>query len=230
MPLEFISNLSEARLFPEGRYSLRYYNGKDITNLMFLHMMGIQILKYENLDEAKIYLRGIETWNYNYWISARNEIYACLHLIAGKYNQETRTFLKDYEHSEHFLNFVRFHDFDFRKYVRLLYAGAADTGFERRYFMELQQDLRISDSFMMNIRGYVASWPTLEPTMKRVAIQRLLQYMRVVARQSQLTRMLEVVYQRMNAPRHELPPIPTVDAPILQQTPVREGLFPFIKK
>ena len=150
--LEFIGELNEAKLFPEGRYSLRFYNAKDICELLFIHMLGIQILKYESPDMAKAYLRDEITINYNYWISAKNEIYAFLHLVKGKYNQETREFLKDYKSSLNFLKLVRIRTNELTRYFRLVLMKQSDDGFESRFLIALQSGLRITNSEKAIIR------------------------------------------------------------------------------
>jgi hypothetical protein len=228
--LEFIGELNEAKLFPEGRYSLRFYNGKDITDLLFMHMLGIQILKYESPDMARAYLRGDVTLNFNYWIAAKNEIYAFLHLIMGKYNQETREFLKDYKSSVNFLKHVRISMSELTRYFRLVLTKQSDDGFESRFFISLQSGLRVTDSTMHSIRRIVSRWNYQSRSYQRVVMTQLLRLFRTKARQSSLLPLLEATSKRMDMEMRYLPSDSDSDAPKLQNKPVREeDDYPFLK-
>lgn len=229
--LEFLANLNEAKLFPEGKYSLRFYTGKDICELMFLHMLGIQILKYESPDMAKAYIRGEATLSFSYWIAAKNEIYAFLHLLIGRYNHETRQYLKNYKTSVNFLKRTRIPMSDLNRYIRLIMAKQTDSGFESRFLISLQSGLRVTDSTMTNIRQFSSRWSYQSRSYQRVTMTRLLRLFRVKARQSSLLPLLEATSRRMDLEDRATSSTKVKETIELQTEPVHEEKddYPFLK-
>ncbi len=85
--MEFLQNLSEAKLFNNSRNALKRYNAKDISELLFLHICALQIMKNEflGLPEAQDYIkRAGNLVNFDYYIQSRNEIYILIHVLVGK--------------------------------------------------------------------------------------------------------------------------------------------------
>jgi len=179
--MEFLQNLSEARLFNNSRTALKKYNAKDISELLFLHICALQIMKNEflGLPEAQDYIkRAGNLVNFDHYIQSRNEIYILIHVLIGKYADPQQKLLKDQEASQEFLKMVKINVMNMRKYLRFIASGKSDVGFERRFLLELEKDLMISNSYYRSIRRLVSTWKTQSESNKRLVMTRLLQIFR----------------------------------------------------
>lgn len=209
--MEFLQNLSEARLFGSGRSGIRYYNAKEIADLLFLHICALQVLKHEfyTLPEAQAYVkRAGNVVNFDYYVQSRNEVYVMFHILIGKHADRQRDMLKDQKDSQAFLDTINVNLQHSRKYLRLILAGRMDESFERRYLLELERGLRIDNSYYRSIRRLVSSWPKQPEATKRLVMTRLLQIFRAKARRSELLPLLEWLAKKEHMADKDLEPLP----------------------
>lgn len=223
--MDFIQDLNEAKLFGHSRTNLKRYNAKEIADLLFLHICALQIMKHEflALPDVQAYVkRAGNVANFDYYIQSRNEIYILLHILIGKYAGMQQKMLKDQEASQEYLSQIKINVMLVRKYLRLIVAGKADVGFERRFLIELEKGLMISNSYLRSIRRLVMTWPTQPESNKRLVMTRILQLFRTRARRSELMPILEMLSKREKMEDKSLNPLEG-EGPG-QKTPAKKGL------
>jgi len=225
--MEFLQNICEARLFGSGKSNLQYYTAKEITEMLYMQFLGIQILKYESggLSVVKNYVRGTGNLvNYDYWRSGKNELYLMLHLIVGEYADEQRLMLKYGKRDADYLKLTRINKQNLVRFLRSASTGHFDVGSDRRFLMELENGLRISDSYLKNIRRVAAQWDIQSHTTKKTTLTRLLQLFRSKARRSELLTYLESLSIAMNLEDRNMPTIKNEPLPGAQKTPVEPNM------
>ena len=229
--MEFLQTLSEARLFGGSRTGLSRYNAKEIADLLFLHLIALQILKndFYGLPKAQDYVRNsgnLVTWDD--WSSARNEIYVMLHVLFGKRAEKARLTLKDQEESQEFLKHININWPYLRKFLRLVLSGQSDEAFERRFLLDLEHDLKINNSYYRSLRRLASTWNQQSESNKRLVMTRLLQILRTKARRSELLPVLEWVSRQEKLEDKTLDPLtgePTFGA----KQPVKPEKTSFLK-
>ncbi len=192
--MEFIQDLNEAKLFGHSRTALKRYNAKEIADLLFLHILALNIMKYEfhGLPKAQKYVKNVGNMaNFDYYVQMRNEVYILLHILIGKHSEMQRRLLKDKEASREFLGKVRINKQFMRKYLRGIMAGRNEESFERRFLYELERGLMIDNSYLRSMRRLVMAWPRQTEANKRLVMTRMLQLFRTKGRRSELLPMLE---------------------------------------
>ena len=223
--MEFLQDLCEGKLFGSGKSNLQYYTGKDITEFVFMQLLGIQIMKYETgaLPEVQKYVKGIgNLMNYNYWRSGKNELYLMFHLLVGKYSHEQRLLLSGRDSME-FLDKTRVNTQNLARYFRMVVAGRFSVGFDRRFMLEMERGLRITDGNLKIIRRIASSWDIQSYTTKKVTLTRLLQLFRSKCRRSELLPYLESLAIAMNLENRALPPLKD-ESIKAQKTPVKPDM------
>lgn len=225
--MEFLQDICEGRLFGSGKSNLQYYSSKQITEMLYMQFLGIQILKYESggLPVVQRYVRGTGNLiNYDYWRSGKNELYLLLHLIIGKYAHDQRMMLKYGKRDADYLKLTRINKQNLVRFLRSAASGHFDVGSDRRFLVELERGLRISDSYLKNIRRVAAQWDIQSHSTKKTTLTRLLQLFRSKARRSELLPYLESLAIAMNMENRKLPAIKNEPAPNAQKTPVKPNM------
>lgn len=225
--MEFLQDICEARLFGSGKSNLQYYSAKQITELLYMQFLGMQILKYEtgSLPVVQRYVRSTGNLvNFDYWRSGKNELYLMLHLIIGKYNKEQQYMLKYGKKDVDYLRLARINKQNLVRFLRSAASGHFDEGSDRRFLMELERGLRISDSYLKNIRRVAAQWEIQSHSTKKTTLTRLLQLFRSKARRSELLPSLESLAVAMNMEYRKMPPIANEPHKGAQKTPVRPNM------
>jgi len=225
--MDFIQNLCEGRLFGSGKSNLAHYSAKQITEMLYLQFLGIQILKYESgsLPVAQRYVRSTgNLTNFDYWRSGKNELYLMLHLIVGQYADEQRHMLKYGKRDARYLELTRLNKQNLVRFLRSVASGHFDEGSDRRFLMELERGLRITDSNLKNIRRVAGQWKMQSFSTKKTTLTRLLQLFRSKARRSELLPYLESLAIAMNMENRKLTAISNEPNPVAQKTPVKPNM------
>ena len=90
--------------------------------------------------------------------------------------------------------------------------------------MGLESGLRITDSYLKNIRRVASNWNIQSKTTKKATLTRLLQLFRTKARRSELLPYLESLAIAMKMEDRYMPPIQNEPNPGAQKTPVKPDL------
>lgn len=221
--MEFLQDLSEARLFGGGRSGIKRYNAKDIADIFFLHIIALQILNHNfyGAPEIKKYLHNAGNLiNFDYWSSARNEIYVLLHILTGRQAKKQQSLLQDQEASQEFLKNIKINMPLMRKFLRLVKSGQHDEAFERRFLLELERDLMVTNGYYRSLRRLVSTWKRQPESTKRLVMTRLLQIFRTKARRSELLSILEYVSRKDRLEDKSLEPLPGTGSEKAAETPV----------
>lgn len=229
--MEFLQNLTEARLLGGGKTGLKKYNARDVADLLFLHICALQMMKYEfyGLPEAQKYIKNTGNLiHFDYWSSHRNELYVLIHVLIGRFAEPQQRLLRDQEASMVFLERVKIDKQLLRKYLRLIAAGKSDESFERRFLLGLEHDLMISNSNYRAIRRLVMSWPKQSHSTKQLVMTRLLQILRSKARRSELLPILEAISRKQRMEDKTLAPLEGESNQKAQKTPTKPKMG-FIK-
>lgn len=208
--MEFLQDLSEARLIGRSKNGLKKFSAKDIADLLFLHICALQIMKHEflGLPEAQKYVKKAGSLiNFDNFSSSRNELYVLLHVLFGKNAGPQQALLKDQEASQLFLDRLTINMQFTRKYLRLILAGKDDPAFERRYLLMIEKDLKITDSYYRSIRRLVMTWPKQPRSTRKLVMTRLLQVMRTKGRRSEMMGLLEWLSKQEKLEDKKLDPL-----------------------
>jgi|HigsolmetaAR202D_1030399.scaffolds.fasta_scaffold01498_17 hypothetical protein len=176
--MEFIRNLSESKLFP-SKEILERYSRREIAELLYLYIIAFRIFMAEESTRfwASNYLRKtIQHGEFSRWQTTGNDLYVLIYAIQAKKGDE-----KPYP--------LRMSDL-----TRWIKQGATRREFPDRLtdrlFVRLDFDLRIKHESMRAVRRLVSSWPTLEKEYRRLAMTRLLQFLRARSPKSDILLML----------------------------------------
>ena len=208
--MEFLQDLTEAKLIGRSKNGLRRFDARELADLLFLHLCAVQILKHEflGLPKAQEYVKATgPLTNFDYFVSSRNELYVLIHVLFGKNAETARKLLKNQEESRLFLERIQMNMQHTRKYLRLVLAGKTDEAFERRFFLMLERDLNISNSYYRAIRRLVMTWPKQSRSTRKLAMTRLLQIMRTKGRRSEMMGILEWMSKQKNLEDPTLQPL-----------------------
>lgn len=160
----FINDLSESRLFP-SRTSTDRYTHKEIQEFVqiYLCVFRIMLVERSSQDWIKTYIKKSIHWgDFSKWRSDGNDFYVLMHLLIT-----TDTGL-----SSVFINSIM-------KWLRLAATTSGRYEMEvKRVLVRMDNDLRIRDSSLKNIRRLVTDWSDLSKREQRLAMTRLLQHMR----------------------------------------------------
>ncbi len=208
--MEFIQDLSEARLIGRSKTGLRRFSAKDIADLLFLHICALQLLKHEflGLPEAQKYISGAgPLTNFDQFVSSRNELYLLVHVLVGRNAKAQQALLTDQEASQLFLDRIRINLPYLRRYLKMILAGKIDEGYERRFLLMMEKDLKITDNYYRAIRRLVSSWSKQSRSSRKLVMTRLLQIMRGKARRSEMMGIIEWMSKQEHLEDKRLDPL-----------------------
>ena len=181
MIFDFIQTISESKLIP-NRKNLHDFDYEKLAELAFINILSLRILLEE--DElatfAQQYCRKTAQWgNFKTWRSDSTDIYVTLYgLISDEAKND-----KKYHYPRIFM------PIDALLMYRWLRAGADqrhDKSLTHRLFVQLDTMFRIKDSSMRAIRRLVMDWDTITTEQRKLALTRLLQFMRTRAAKGEL--------------------------------------------
>ena len=208
--MEFLQDLSEAKLIGRSKQGLKRFNAQDLSELLFLHICALQIMKHEfhGLPMAQEYVKKIgPLTNFNNFMASRNEIFVFLHVLTGRNAEPQRKLLKDQEASRELIDRISINMPFLRKYLRLVLAGKDDEPFERRFLLMLERELKISNGYYRAIRRLVSSWKRQSRSSRKLVMTRLLQIMRSKARRSEMLGLIELLSKQEKLEKKKLKPL-----------------------
>ena len=196
-----------------------------------MQCLGLQILKYESGGQpvASNYIRSAITTSYDYWRSGKNELYLLIYLLIGRNSFDEQPLLKNGQGDVDFLRNVRINKQNLTRFLRSTVSGHYDVGSDRRFLLEMESGLRITDSYLKNIRRVAANWSIQSRTTKKITLTRLLQLFRSRARRSELLPYLESLAVAMNMEDRYMPPVINNTSQAAQKTPVKPD-FKFLNQ
>jgi hypothetical protein len=196
--MKFLQTLSESR-FLSSKGAFKKYSAKQIAELAYLHIIALRILQCESLthDFAKDYAFRTNRYSgFARWYQNATD----LHLLLFALHDEDVE-LKMPEASKEFKENLYFDEGELQSWLKDVARNTNNSGKVRRLFMHMDGTLQIKDASMKAIRRLVQDWPMASTRQKQLAMTRLLQMLRLRARQSDLLVRLEAV---ANSQRLEL--------------------------
>lgn len=186
MKYGFINSLSESRLFPT-QTSLERYTVQDIASLVAIHLSALQILTHD--PKAQDWIRGqleriVQYTDFSKWRLAAGDLYVLLNALHT-INQNS-----PYRY--------RLDEDLVMRWLRYLYRGqrSAAHALMTQIFVRLDYDLNIQDSNLRAIRRLVMAWDEIEVIDRRLAVTRLLQFLRRFAPRSEFIEPMEAFAKR----------------------------------
>ena len=190
-----ITDLCESRLFP-SRGRLGRYTAKDVCDLLFLHILALQILRseFDTLHVASAYARATLRWDdFAAFRSQATDLYVLAHqVLAGSPDD-----LRSNRSNELFLRSVTFDEVGFHRWLQRVWRNRHDRAADRRWLLAVQQQLDITEVGYRAIRRLAADWgETLGERERRLVMTRLLMAFRKRAPRSELLPYLEGLAKR----------------------------------
>lgn len=225
--MEFIQDLSEAKLIGRSKTGLRQFSARDIADLLFIHLCALQVLKHEflGLPEAQKYVKNAgPLTNFDHFVSSRNELYLLTHVLFGKNAKAQQALLKDQEASQVFIKRLKLNLPYLRKYLRMVSSGKMDESFERRFFIMMEKDLKITNNYYRSIRRLVSSWSKQSRSTRKLVMTRLLQIMRTKSRRSEMMGLIEWLSKQENLEDKDLNSLEGEGIGQKVETPPKKGM------
>jgi hypothetical protein len=167
--MSIIQELCESRLFPSPR-ALAREDFESLAETTLLVLMALRITLYEETTKewGRYYIqRTIRPANFRAWRSDGSDLYVALHALT------TSLYSDDEEEA-----WPSIAEQPFMRWMRQMQDGEGMEHETRRFFVRLDQTLRIKDSSLKAIRRLVMDWPECSHHERRLATTRLLQYLR----------------------------------------------------
>ncbi len=195
--MNFLATLTESKML-SSKTAYRKYTGKQIAELIHLHVMALRILaaeKYSKHDAEKYAVKSLKDRHFNVWGPSSTDLYL---LVLALMDEDIE--LRMPEASRDFLQTLYV---DEQKLYNWIYAVAhqPNEAQTRRLFSVIDFQLKISDSSMKAVRRLVMDWPELTHRERQLSVTRLLQMLRTRAPQSDLLAPLKAL---ANHARYEL--------------------------
>jgi len=171
----FMQTISESKLIPSLK-TLHEYDQEDLAELTYLHILTLRILLAENIDDiqhfAQRYCRKTaEHGNFKKWYTNSTDVYVMLYGLISDDAKNDRS-----DHHPHM--FMPIEPFMMFRFFQAAGNRALHDDLIHRVFVKLDTWFRIKDSSLRAIRRLVMDWETITVAQKRLALTRLLQYMR----------------------------------------------------
>ena len=195
MTFGFLNQLSESILFPT-RKSLEKYQAQEISELAYLYILALYILHCEN--KTSVFAKGYakkttRANNFKLWRTDGTDLYVLLHSLSD----DTENFSNDDDPSY-------YHD-GFKIYPVVVYRWIAAIGNDnlkdsdtKRLFAKLDQMFRISNGSMRAIRRLVQDWKIIPLKEQKLAVTRLLQFLRSRAKRGDILNTLNFLAGKNN--------------------------------
>jgi hypothetical protein len=172
---------------------LRRLNGRDVADLVFLHLLTLHLMKQEFYTREFAVEYAKNTWQGGNFFSMRadrTDLYNLLYLVVGTNNNDALQRLQDPDDSKDFLESLNVDREAIRRYLRLVATNKTNQGWERRFFLQLQTNLRIETQGYRAIRQIVTHYDPTNYEHKRLVITRLLMAFRARAIRSDMYKRL----------------------------------------
>jgi hypothetical protein len=187
---DFIRNISESTLIP-NRAILHDYDSEKLAELAFINILSLRILLLEKEDSTKLFAekycrKTVQAGNFKTWRADSTDIYVMLY---GLISDEAKLDKNDH----HLRIFMPIDPLLIYQWFRYAADKHLDKNLNKRLFVKLDTMFRIKDSSLRAIRRLVMDWEDITVSQKRLALTRLLQYMRTRAAKGELLQKLNHV-------------------------------------
>lgn len=180
----FLAELSESKLFPSS-LALSKLARPDLADLTHLYLCALRILLHDpnSAGWTRHYIRRTLRWNgFTQWRNDATDLYVLLHALTTQGEGVSALFQQSL--------------------LRWLRKATTDDGEHeieaRRVFVRLDFDLGVKDGSLRAIRRLVMDWPVLTRREQRLAMTRMLQYLRSRASKAEILPYLTRVAQLGN--------------------------------
>ncbi len=195
MAYELIDQLTESKLFP-SRSKLRYYNLRDIADLVFIYLLTLELFSKEFVTAhfAKQYAKKtLQFGSFDSFMFSGTDLYVLLHVLIGKNSDPARALLKSDVDAVELSNVMTPDAKLIKKYLTLLRFNQGNDVMVRRMLLMIQEDLSVQIKNYRSIRILVSQWIRISRREKKLIVTRLLQFYRHRAPTSELRDKLELL-------------------------------------
>lgn len=149
MAFEFIKEeLAEARMFKNPKRIAASSQGQ-LADTLYSHLLGLQVMKYENPKMASAYARKTLSLPFNTVRPGATD----LHNLIASVDKTPQNQVKGY--------------------LQSIANGRLDTQADRRSLIMLQRGLGVRSGATNQMRRVIADWPRMLPSERKVAATRL---------------------------------------------------------
>jgi len=183
MTFDFLTALSESKLIPH-RKTLHDYDAEELAELAFLNILTLRILLAEHgngtaLFAQKYCRKTAQFGNFKKWHTDSTDIYVMLY---GLISDEAKNDRQD----RHVHLHMPIEPLLLYRWFRSNADKRHDTALTHRVFVKLDTWFKIKNSSMKAIRRLVMDWDTITTKERKLALTRLLQFMRTRAARGEL--------------------------------------------
>ena len=175
-PFSFIGTLSESRLFPT-QHSLLKHDPQEFAELAYLHLISLRIMLLEDTTRewAKQYCKKTcRAANFRQWRSDGTDLYVILHALTN----EDETIGGDKFDAEQYRDRLSIYPVAIYRWLSDGGSGHQHEEQTRQLFVRMDNMFRINNGSLRAVRRLVQDWPGLSEGDCRLAMTRLLQFMR----------------------------------------------------
>jgi hypothetical protein len=190
--------LSESRMF-RTTSSMRTLNGRDVADLAYLNTLVVYLMLQDDVqhDFAKDYAtRTAQHGAYRIYKTHATDLYMLCYVLSNPDNSHVR--LRDHSESANFLNRLKFDSYRHYLFMRTLSNSADKTNEAVSYFFRLESQLNISNSAYKQYRRLVTDWGNLKYSAKQLAVVKITQEIRKIARGSEVIAPLSTMLKYKN--------------------------------
>jgi hypothetical protein len=146
---EFLKEeLAEARMFKNPDRIAATSQGQ-LADTLYSHLLGLQVMKYENPRQAKAYARKTMSLPFNSVRPGATDLHNLLASVDRVPQHQVKRYLQD------------------------IINGRMDTVADRRTLIMLQRGLGVRGGANNQMRRVIADWPRMLPAERKVAATRL---------------------------------------------------------
>lgn len=181
--MKLIQQLAESHLLT-SKSSYRKYSAKQISELVYLHVIALRILASEPLTHKLAHdyaLRSSRYSGFAQWYQNATDLHLLIHALVSE-----DVDLKMPEASQEFKETLYFDEPELKRWLKEISQNRISESHTRSLFIHLDGALKIKNTSMKAIRRIVQDWPHNNHTQNQLAMTRLLQIMRVRCRTSDL--------------------------------------------
>jgi hypothetical protein len=190
-----IRDLCESRLFP-SRHRLRVYTAREVSDLLFLYILALQILRsdFDMMHVAVAYVRGtVKHGNFTRFRFNATDLHVLIHQILSGDIAD----LKKNKSNAAFVESLTLDEVELYRWLARIARNQNNPAADRRFLLALQDDLRIADGSFRAMRRLIIHWgEDSTRTEQQLVMTRLLMAFRRRAPKSELLPYLEKLAKR----------------------------------
>lgn len=163
MSFEFINELSEARLF-RNPTNLQDIKVSNVADNFFNAALALQIMHYEDPKKAKQYAQRTLSGGLDGWKSSGSDM-----------NNMAQILMKPERYSDRVISdrTLSFPEMQFKGWLRNIANSRLDPTYDRKFFLALERQMRVSSPGLKNARRLVADWSRSTGSERATAIGRV---------------------------------------------------------